>query len=473
MLRVNGQGIFYQYRWLFSIVHWLVDSFIVVSLLAITCKFYAVPFLEEFLYLGIITFILTVMVFHGAKLYRPWRGVNLMRLVERIFLAWALVVVMLVILGYIAKTSGIYSRRVLITWFLLTPLALVVFRLQSNMWLRWARSKGRNSRTVVIAGAGNLGKRLAANVVETISLGMNLLGFFDDRLAGEQIEIYPGSKNYHVLGDLDDMVVFVQKRQVNMVYLALPMRAEARLLEVIEKLKDTTASVYFAPDIFIFLLLRASLTELRGIPLISLWETPFYGINGWLKRAEDIILTVSILLIIWPLLVAIALGVKLSSPGPIFFRQRRYGLDGQEILVYKFRTMKVCEDGPVIPQAIKDDPRVTPLGKFLRQTSLDELPQLFNVLRGTMSMVGPRPHAVAHNEYFRQRIPGYMLRHKVRPGLSGWAQINGCRGETDTLEKMERRIKYDLDYLRHWSLWLDLKIVFITILKGFKGSQAY
>ena len=269
------------------------------------------------------------------------------------------------------------------------------------------------------------------------------------------------------------MVEYVQKNQVVMVYLALPLRAEERLREVVDSLQDTTASVYYVPDVFTFSLLSASLTDLRGIPLIALWETPFFGVNGWVKRAEDLVLASLILLLVSPVLALIALGVKLSSPGPIIFKQRRYGLDGHEIVVYKFRTMKVCEDGAQVPQATQNDRRVTALGRFLRRTSLDELPQFFNVLQGTMSIVGPRPHAVAHNEYYRRLIPGYMLRHKVRPGLTGWAQVNGWRGETETLDKMEKRVEFDLDYLRRWSLGFDLKIIWLTIWRSLTDSHAY
>ena len=260
---------------------------------------------------------------------------------------------------------------------------------------------------------------------------------------------------------------------MHMVYLALPLRAEERLRQVVETLQDTTASVYFVPDVFTFSLLTAGFTDLRGIPLISLWETPFFGISGWVKRLEDLVLASLILLSVSPIMLLIALGVKLSSPGPIIFKQRRYGLDGHEIVVYKFRTMKVCEDGAQVPQATQNDQRVTALGRFLRRTSLDELPQFFNVLQGTMSIVGPRPHAVAHNEYYRRLIPGYMLRHKVRPGLTGWAQVNGWRGETETLDKMEKRVEFDLDYLRRWSLGFDLKIIWLTVWRSLTDSQAY
>ncbi|MEJ2670835.1 MAG: undecaprenyl-phosphate glucose phosphotransferase [Deltaproteobacteria bacterium] len=464
------QGIFNEYRWIISRVQWLLDGFVVVLLLFLVCWVYGETFRFRWQALGLITFLLTIVVFHAGQLYQPWRGANFMRLVRRVFLAWIVIAAILMTLGFVTKTSEHFSRKVLLTWIPLVPVALVLLRLKVYWGLRWLRQQGRNSRTVVIAGAGDLGRRLAKNVVDTPWLGMRLLGFFDDRVTGQ---IHLDHHDYSVLGTLDDMIEFVKKQEVVMVYLALPLRAEDRLRQVAEALQDTTASVYYVPDVFIFSLLSASFTDLLGIPLIGLWETPFFGVNGWVKRVEDLVLASLILLVVSPLLLLIAVGVKLSSPGPIIFKQRRYGLDGHEIIVYKFRTMKVCEDGPEVCQATPDDQRVTPFGRFLRRTSLDELPQFFNVVKGTMSIVGPRPHAVAHNEYYRRLIPGYMLRHKVRPGLTGWAQINGWRGETETLDKMEKRVEYDLDYLRRWSLWFDLKIIFLTIFRGFKDSHAY
>jgi len=473
MFESNNQGIFNQYRWLISRIQWFLDGAIVVLILIFFCWLYNLPFENQYPVLGGISLILTVLVFHGAQLYRPWRGVGFMRLVRRVFSAWTMVLAILLAIGFVTKTSFIFSRYVLLFWMVSSPIALVFLRLQTFIVLQWARSKGRNSRTIVIAGAGDLGKTLAKNVVYTSWLGMRLLGFFDDQLAGKKIELEPNGEDFPVLGNLDDMIDFIRKYQVNMAYLALPLRAEARLREIIDKLHDTTASVYFVPDVFIFSLFQASLSELRGIPLISLWETPFYGVNAFLKRAEDLFLAILFLIIALPLMLIIALGIKLSSPGPVFFKQRRYGLDGKEIIVYKFRTMTVCEDGPEIPQATRNDQRVTPLGGFLRRTSWDELPQIINVLQGRMSIVGPRPHAVAHNEFYRKQIPGYMLRHKVRPGITGWAQINGWRGETETLDKMEQRLKYDLEYLRHWSLWLDLKIIFQTVSLVFSDGKAF
>ena len=244
-------------------------------------------------------------------------------------------------------------------------------------------------------------------------------------------------------------------------------------MRLLEELKDTTASVYFVPDIFMFDLMQARVCEIDGIPMLAVCETPFAGIDGVIKRASDIVFSSVLLLFLWPVLLAIAAGVRLTSPGPVLFRQRRYGMYGEAIHVYKFRSMSVCEDKGSIVQAQRNDPRITPFGSFLRRTSLDELPQLFNVFLGSMSLVGPRPHAVSHNEEYRRIIDGYMLRHKVRPGITGWAQVNGLRGETDTVDKMQRRVEYDLDYLRNWSLGLDLTILLRTATLVWRDRNAY
>jgi putative colanic acid biosynthesis UDP-glucose lipid carrier transferase len=272
---------------------------------------------------------------------------------------------------------------------------------------------------------------------------------------------------------LAELAEYIKLNSINVVYITLPMSRDPRIVRVLNDLRDTTASVYFVPTTLPFDLIQARVERIGGISVIAVCETPYYGINGVLKRAADIVIAGLILALIWPLMLAIAIGVKKTSPGPVLFKQRRYGLDGKEILVYKFRTMSVCEDGDHIEQARQNDRRVTRFGAFLRKTSLDELPQFINVLEGTMSIVGPRPHAVAHNEEYRRLIEGYMIRHKVKPGITGWAQVNGFRGETETVEKMKKRIEYDLDYLNHWSLSLDLWIIFKTALVVLKDSKAY
>ena len=446
------QGIFDEYRWIISRLQWLLDGIVVVVLLFLTCWFFGEPFRFRFQALGLVTFALTIMVFRAAQLYQPWRGANLIRLVRRVFLGWLVIVAILMMLGYVTKTSVHFSRKVLLTWLTIVPVALIVMRLQVFWGLRWLRQQGRNSRTVVIAGAGDLGRRLAKNVVDTPWLGMRLLGFFDDKITGE---IHLDHQGYPVLGTLDDMIGFVQQHQVVMVYLALPLRAEDRLRALVESLRDTTASVYYVPDVFIFSLFSASLTDLRGIPLIALWETPFFGVNGWLKRAEDLVLASLILILVSPLLALISLGVKLTSPGPVIFRQRRYGLDGSEIMVYKFRTMKVCEDGQHIAQTTKDDSRVTPFGRWLRRTSLDELPQLLNVVSGEMSLVGPRPVVRYEVEQYSK---WHLQRLAVLPGMTGLPQISG-RGKLT----FEQAVRLDLDYIERRSLWLDVVILLKTI----------
>ena len=251
------------------------------------------------------------------------------------------------------------------------------------------------------------------------------------------------------------------------------MRQVQRVVDLLDELRDTTASIYFVPDVFVIDLIQSRTAEIDGVPVIAMCETPFHGPQGLLKRVMDIVISATALVLLSPFLLLIASLIKLTSAGPAIFKQRRYGLDGQVIDVLKFRTMRVVEDGPVVAQATLNDERITPLGRFLRRYSIDELPQLWNVLRGAMSLVGPRPHAVAHNEMYRHLIKGYMVRHKVPPGITGLAQVNGCRGETSKLEDMRRRIEFDLDYLRHWSPALDLRILAQTLVRVLRDRKAY
>jgi putative colanic acid biosynthesis UDP-glucose lipid carrier transferase len=298
---------------------------------------------------------------------------------------------------------------------------------------------------------------------------VKVAGFFDDR-AGDRL---PDLPQRDILGSLAQLADYAKRNRVDLIYLALPMASQPRIMKLLDELHDTTASLYFAPDIFLFDLIQARMDSIGGIPVVAVCETPFYGFDGLVKRASDIVIAAAALVVLMPAMIALAIAIKLTSPGPVIFRQRRYGLDGREIVVYKFRTMRVTEDGGVIRQATRDDPRITPLGAVLRRLSLDELPQFVNVLQGRMSVVGPRPHAVAHNEMYRKLIKSYMVRHKVRPGITGWAQVNGLRGETESLEKMRMRIEHDLDYLRNWSLRLDLAIIWRTVFVVWKRDNAY
>jgi putative colanic acid biosynthesis UDP-glucose lipid carrier transferase len=276
-----------------------------------------------------------------------------------------------------------------------------------------------------------------------------------------------------MLGTLADVAPYVMAHGVKEVYITLPIGLQPRIIQLLESVQGTTASLLFVPDVFGISIIQGRLQDMNGVPVVGICETPFTGTNQLTKRISDIVLASLILVLISPLLLLIAIGVKRSSPGPIIFKQRRNGLDGEEIIVYKFRSMTTQDNGESVPQAQRDDKRVTPFGAFLRRTSLDELPQFINVLQGRMSIVGPRPHAVAHNQMYRDLIKAYMVRHKVKPGITGWAQVNGLRGETDTVDKMRARVEYDLEYLRNWTLALDLQIIVRTIRLVLFDRNAY
>lgn len=295
-----------------------------------------------------------------------------------------------------------------------------------------------------------------------------LLGFIDDRAPPRVDQPLEAP----LLGRLDEVGEIVRREAIDTVFLALPLGSSPRVEHVLMQLRDTTASVHFLPQWPESSELQVRIEKIAGTRMLTLCGSPFTGVRAVLKRAADLVLALLAIMLFAPLMIMIAAAIRITMPGgPILFRQRRHGLNGKPIEVWKFRTMHVLEDGATVTQATRNDPRVTPLGAFLRRTSLDELPQFFNVLQGRMSVIGPRPHALAHNAFYRDRIDGYMLRHKARPGITGWAQVNGARGETDTLDKMERRVALDLHYLREWSPALDARILWRTVVQAFKGDD--
>ena len=371
---------------------------------------------------------------------------------------WLVIVFMVAFFGYATRSLRYFDMRVILTWMVVVPFLLfAAYRMIPLILPRLLAVEGY--RSAVIVGANEIGRKLAREFLQEAQLGVNFVGFFDDRSA-QRLDLAPGEV---VRGSLASLPEYIKREHVEAIFIALPMTSQPRLQKILDELRDTTASIYFAPDIFIYDLIQARIDHINGIPVVAVCETPFYGVNGMVKRASDLVLASIILLLLVPLLIAIAIAVKATSPGPVLFRQRRYGLDGREIVVYKFRSMTVVEDGAAVVQATRNDRRITPLGAFLRKSSLDELPQFVNVLQGRMSIVGPRPHAVAHNETYRKLIKGYMMRHKVKPGITGWAQVNGCRGETDTDDKMRARVEHDLTYIDHWSIWFDIKILILTV----------
>jgi putative colanic acid biosynthesis UDP-glucose lipid carrier transferase len=347
-----------------------------------------------------------------------------------------------------------------------TPFVLWVGAIKMRQLLIYMGINAKKPHSAVIVGANEQGLQLSKMLKEQ-PVGISLLGFFEDRRARMRELTQP------VLGRLDDVAEFVNRNAVNAVYITLPISPRPGLARLLHALRDTVASVYFVPDLHALNNIQARIDVIHGIPMLAICASPFFGAHSLTKRATDIIFAGFALVCLLPVFVAVAVGVSHSSPGPILFKQRRYGLDGREIMVYKFRSMTVTEDGAgTYTQVTRDDARVTPFGAFIRRTSLDELPQLFNVLEGSMSLVGPRPHAIAVNEHYRGLIPSYMLRHKVKPGITGWAQVNGYRGGDD-LYTMTKRIECDLEYLKNWSLWFDLRIIVRTIWVLLGDHRAY
>lgn len=415
-----------------------------------------------YLILSVIAFSLS---FPGTSQLR----LSLGKAVLNIAVHWLWIAGLLLLAGVTTEYLYSLSLPVVGNWLWIAPVAQIAAHLGLRAAAPQLLKLQGPPRSAVIVGMNEQGVSLARHIAGSAYSGIEVLGFFDDRSEERRV----AQDEQGPIGKIDDLPAYVKQHRVQFIYLSLPMASRPRILQVLDGLKDTTASIYFVPDMFVTDLIQGRSDSVCGVTVISVCDTPFRGLNGVLKRASDIVLSLLILLLVSPLMLVIALAVKLDSPGPVIFKQRRYGLDGEQILVYKFRSMAVTEDGNTIQQAQKNDMRVTRLGAFLRRTSLDELPQFINVLQGRMSIVGPRPHAVAHNEMYRTLIKGYMVRHKVRPGITGWAQVNGQRGETDTLDKMQARIDCDLDYLRNWSLQLDLFIILKTVRLVFKDSSAY
>jgi putative colanic acid biosynthesis UDP-glucose lipid carrier transferase len=470
-MRQDKRGRVRAFRSAFSLLQRVADVVAIIVAYVIATRHYPQAWGETHTVAAAFAVVCFQFAAEIAGVYRSWRGALLRSEAQSILKAWALVVPVLLMAAFAAQRSEVYSRLVSLTWFLLAPSLMIAGRVVERALLQELRKRDRNTRAVAIVGATDMGARLAEAMAADPALGLRLRGFFDER--GPERRSRLAEAHGPVLGSFDALVAEARAGKVDVVYVAFPLRAELRVSELVRRLADTTVTVHIAPDFFTFDLLHSRWGNLGEIPVVSVLDSPFDGPAAALKRLEDIVLGTAILLLISLPMLIIAAAIKVTSPGPVFFRQKRYGLGGKPFRVWKFRSMTVCEDGPQIAQATRADTRVTALGAFLRRTSLDELPQFFNVLTGDMSIVGPRPHAIAHNEHYRSLIFGYMLRHKVKPGITGWAQVNGWRGETDTVEKMEKRIQHDLAYINNWNLWWDLRIIALTVLGRKKALNAY
>ncbi|MFV0448139.1 MAG: undecaprenyl-phosphate glucose phosphotransferase [Vibrio sp.] len=383
------------------------------------------------------------------------------------------VLVMEVVKYFFKNVDGVtitnLNPTVFISWYLLAYGVLLAARLIPIASVRIFRQKMNQKQRIAIIGMTPAGIAISRSLLNEYHLNDIDVAYYDDR--GEQRFGYLTKIPYN--GKVDGLLEKARKGEIDEVYVALPMVAKDRIRHYLEQLSDSTVDTYLVPDLYTYNISISKVKSVNGVQTFSVFGSPFDGVGAVIKRVEDIIIGSIITLMISPVLLAVAIGVKMSSPGPVLFKQDRYGLGGKKIKVWKFRSMKVMENSEVVTQATKNDPRVTKFGSFIRRTSLDELPQFINVLQGSMSIVGPRPHAVAHNEEYRKIVDNYMIRHKIKPGITGWAQINGYRGETETVDKMEKRIQFDIQYMQNWTLWLDFKIIFLTIFKGFVSETAY
>lgn len=409
-------------------------------------------------------------IFSTFNIYESVRAASFWQHLHKLVQATITLFIFMAGLAFLTKTGETFSRAWFLLWSGFALVLLITFRASLVFVLRLMRTWGWNERRIVIIGAGRLGMQLAETMQQALWTGFKIQAIFDDAPEDKPAMI----QGISVQRTPDNLNDYVDEHKVDEIWLALPLQAEERVKQFLYQLRHHTLAVRLVLDVFGFGLFKHSVTDMDGFPMLTLNASPMVGMNRVVKAIEDRVLAALILLLISPVLLLIALGVKLTSKGPVLFRQLRHGWDGRVIEIYKFRTMKLHQEkAGQVTQATANDTRITPFGRLLRKTSLDELPQFMNVLQGRMSIVGPRPHAIAHNEQYKESIDAYMQRHKVKPGITGWAQVNGWRGETETLDKMQKRVEYDLYYIENWSLWFDLKIIFLTVFRGFVNKNAY
>lgn len=415
--------------------------------------------------------ILTPFVFASYGLYDPQRGNPLATELVQVIAAWFTVVAILIALSAVSKITAQFSRLWIGSWFV-TAIGLLVALRVAGRSLAWRiRVRGMDVRRVLLIGDGSLARTVANRLQADPGMGFKVQGYFSVH------GIQSTTSELSYLGKLDELksVIAQMDSRPDQIWIVVPVSKGRDFAAAVIAAVDTLVDTRVVLDVTAHSLLSHPIGLTAGLSYVNLSASPMQGFNRLLKGVEDRILGSIALLIVSPLMLLVALGVRFTSPGPVFFRQLRHGWEGEEIRVWKFRSMYVQPDDDSKPyrQARRDDPRVTPFGRILRKTSLDELPQLFNVVTGSMSLVGPRPHPIAMNTAYEKLVPGYLLRHRVKPGITGWAQVNGLRGETETIELIKQRIEYDLYYIRNWSVWFDLAILLLTPFKGLVSSRAY
>lgn len=426
---------------------------LVSFLLAWWLRFGQMALPQPYLLAILFTLLVSAIVLPATGAFRREFEWAMMRRLRRLVAGWAIVVLVLVSVAAMLKETDTFSRIWFGLWVLLTLAGLIILVPLTHAAAIRARRREQKARKVVLVGAGEPARRVESRLHGSNSTSMNLVACFGESWSDAPVLPISQLKDY------------VLEHKIQEVWIAAPWEDKTMLDEALAALRETVVDVNVVPDLHQYRLLNQGITEWGGLPVISLVGTPMTGSERTLKSVFDWLAALVIAVVTLPLTLLLALLIKLSSPGPVLFRQSRHGLGGEAIRIYKFRTMKLHQESAgQVTQARKQDDRVTWIGRFLRHTSLDELPQLLNVLKGEMSLVGPRPHAIEHNDLFKSQIPRYMLRHKVKPGMTGWAQVNGFRGLTETPEKMAMRIEHDLWYIQNWSLWLDLKILLMTPL---------
>jgi putative colanic acid biosynthesis UDP-glucose lipid carrier transferase len=414
--------------------------------------------------------VLVIVFFPAMGIYQSWRGKPVHELLWRVAGAWLIVEGTGILLTFSMHRSDMLSRLWLGYWALCTIALLMVSKALVNAILKRLRREGFNQKAVAIVSGGQYAQFLIQQMRRRPDAGFSPICVFND----EEGSVGDAIAGVRIERDFAMLTKLVRSRAIRELWLALPISQERTIHRMVMEFKNDFVNIRFIPDVRSLSLFNQAVVDLLGVPAINLAASPITEVRILPKFVFDRLFALAALLGLSPLMLVIALMVKMSSPGPVFFRQRRKGIDGNEFEIYKFRSMKVhTEKAGQVTQATKSDSRITPVGRFLRRTSLDELPQFINVLKGEMSVVGPRPHALEHDDIYKDLVRGYMHRYRIKPGITGWAQINGYRGETDRIEKMTGRVKLDLYYMQHWSFWLDIKIVALTLWKGFAGSNAY
>ena len=434
-----------------SAIHRIFDGLTILGTLFFCSLYFDVEDGGIYWYVGLLAGIMYPLIAELRSTYKMSRFEGGGYVANKVFSSWVLVCLFFMAFVFSTKTSIIFSRLVIVSWFVITPILLIIGHFYISSALRNSRNKLSNLNRFVIIGDPTSANQLLNKLGDLEWAGVIYCGQFKN-IGLALTKIKTNNIEYVFIVDKGD---------------------DQENISLINELADTTASVFFVPNIFLGGGHNTQWMTIGSAPIIVVSDHPFYGTHKIIKRMEDILLGLILIVLSSPIMLFVAIGVKLSSPGPILFRQRRYGLNGEIMQIWKFRSMTTMDDGGIVVQAKKGDARVTRFGSFLRKTSLDELPQFFNVLGGSMSLVGPRPHAISHNEFYRKQIKGYMVRHKVKPGITGWAQVNGYRGETDTIDKMRHRIEHDIYYINHWSPALDLKIILVTFFKIFDQKAAY